>query len=211
MTGMPDAVNCRVAHNDIWGSHINFGPQNLFAVRKFSSTHAPEKIQVFFNTAIAPGAFPAWRSQRAAVFANLVCRKIVHVCLALANQIFCIFIKALKIIRSKKFSVFPVAAQPGDILGNGMDIFIFFLDRICIVKTQIALAAKFLCHAKIEANGLGMPKMQVTVGLWRKTGMHLAAETAGFVIFLNARPDEIRTLGLVAIVGHCPFPGKINL
>ena len=70
-----------------------------------------------------------------------------------------------------------------------MDIFIFFLDRICIVKTQIALAAKFLCHAKIEANGLGMPKMQVTVGLWRKTGCTLPPETAGFVIFLNARPD----------------------
>ena len=51
---------------------------------------------------------------------------------------------------------------------NGIDVFHVFLNRIRVVKAQIAFAAEFLCKTEVDADGFGMADMQIAVGFGRK-------------------------------------------
>ena len=53
MLGVQDAVHHRVAHVQVWRSHVNFGAQNSGAVGKIAGPHAFEQLQVFFYRAVA--------------------------------------------------------------------------------------------------------------------------------------------------------------
>ncbi len=55
--GVLDAVNNRVTHIHISGTHINFGPECIAAILELTGPHALEKIQAFFPGPVAPGAF----------------------------------------------------------------------------------------------------------------------------------------------------------
>ena len=66
----------------------------------------------------------------------------------------------------------PVEPEPADILLDRFDILVLFLDRVGVVEAQVAAPAKLLRDPEIEAHGLGMSDMQVSVGLRWKAGDH---------------------------------------
>lgn len=115
----------------------------------------------------------------------------VHISLSGQNQLLGERIQLFKIIGCVKFPVFPVTAEPLHVLADGIDIFRVFLHRVRIVKAQIALAAILPGQSEVDADGLGMPNMQVAVGFRRKTGMDLTAETARSVVLIDADMQKI--------------------
>ena len=64
----------------------------------------------------------------------------------------------------------PIEAKPAHVALDGVDIFLFFLGRVGVVETQIAVAAEFLGDAEIQADRFGMADMQIAVRLRRKAG-----------------------------------------
>ena len=85
----------------------------------------------------------------------------------------------------------PVKSEPAHILFNGFDVFNGFLARVGIVKAQVAQAVEFVGQTKIQADRLGMPDVQVPVGLRRKPGVDPPVIFAVADIFGNDLLDEV--------------------
>ena len=171
-----DAVKRGVAHDKIGGRHVDFRAQHARPVRKLARAHAPEQVQILLHATAPPRALPARLGERAPEGPDLVGGEVVHIGFAPADELLGVVVQALEIVRGVKLPVIPAAAEPGHILADGGHILGLFLDGIGVVKAQIAPAAEFSRHAKVQADGLGMAEMEIAVGLRRKAGMHLAPE-----------------------------------
>ncbi len=68
---------------------------------------------------------------------------------------------------------------------DSMILLALFL-RVGVIKAQVAAAAVGLGEAEVYADRLGMPDMQVTIGLGRKAGHHLGDPACGEVLADNA-------------------------
>ena len=55
MLNMPDAINRRVSHIDVWRAHINLKTKNVFAIGKLIGAHSSKQIQVFINRSGSKG------------------------------------------------------------------------------------------------------------------------------------------------------------
>ena len=55
MLDMPDAVNSRVPHIDVWRAHINLKTENVFAIGKLTDSHSSKQIQVFIDRSDTKG------------------------------------------------------------------------------------------------------------------------------------------------------------
>ena len=84
----------------------------------------------------------------------------------------------------------PLKAQPGDVVFDGVDVFLVFFLGVGVIKAQVALTAELFSHAKVEADGFGMAHMQVAIGFRRKTGNDFLHLTGG-KIFLDDFGDEV--------------------
>ena len=136
--------------------HVDLGAQHFLTIAKFARAHTAEQIKVFIDAAVAPGAFASGFGQRAAVFADFLRRKVVHIGLAHLDELFGIVIELLEVVGSVKFAVIPHAAKPAHILTDGINVFRFFLGGVGVVKAQVAQPAKLPGNAKVKADGLGM-------------------------------------------------------
>ena len=204
--GVADAVERGVAHDQVGRGHVDLGPQHAHAVRKLPGAHAAEEIQIFLHAAVAVRALAAGLGERAAIFADLLGGEVVHIGLAHFDELFGVFVELFKIVGGVEFAVLPVPAQPAHVLADGLHVFGLFLGGIGVVKAQIAEAAELLGHAEIETDGLGVPEVQIAVGLRREARVHLAAETAGGIVFLNPGADEVHA-GLGRFVGRGVIAG----
>ena len=193
MFGMADAVQGGVAHDQIGRGHVDLGAQHMLAVGEFPGAHAAEQVQVLFHAAVAAGAFLAGAGQGAAVLADLVGAQVVHIGLALEDELLGVFVKLVEIVGGVEFTVPPFAAQPLHVLADGIHIFGVFLDGVGVVEAQVAHAAELARHAEVQADRLGMPQMQVAVGFRRKARVHLTPETTRRVVVHDAGADEVHT------------------
>src|SRR5665213_2568591 len=66
----------------------------------------------------------------------------------------------------------PIEAEPAHVALDGVDIFLLFLGRVGVVKTQITVTAAFLGDTEIQAERFCMDDMKVAVRLRRKAGDH---------------------------------------
>ena len=170
MGRMPDPVDDGIAHVDVRGGHVDLRPQDLGTVRELAGAHPGEKIKVLLDGAVAVGALFSGRRQRAAVFAHFTVGKLADIRLAEPDQLHRVFIKFFKIIRSEEQFVFPVRAEPADVLHDGLHVFGIFLCRIRVVETQMEGSSVFLRGAVVQADGLGMSDVQISVRFRRETG-----------------------------------------
>ncbi len=86
----------------------------------------------------------------------------------------------------------PVEAQP---LDRGLDrilVLDILLDRIGVVEAQMADAAVLARQAEIQANRLGVPDVQIAVGLGREASDHSPAVFPASVIL---RDDLSKKIG----------------
>jgi hypothetical protein len=124
------------------------------------------------------------------VLPDLIGREIVHIGLAGADQVPGPVVELLEVVGGEVEVLAPVEAEPAHVLFDRLDVFQLLLDRVGVVKAQVAAAADLLGRAEVEADGLGMADVQIAVGLRRKAGDHgLAA--AGVKIAADHLADEV--------------------
>ncbi len=160
------------------------------AVRKLAGLHAREQIEIFFDRTIAIRAFLARLGQRAAIFADFVGAQVIHVSFAGLDQLHRPVIQLLEIIGGV-VKAFPLEAEPLHVGHDGLDVLGLFLFRIGVVEAQVGAAAKFVCQAEVQADGLGMADVQISVRLGRKARPHAAVVLAGLQVFNNGVANKV--------------------
>ena len=173
MAHMGHAVDDRVAHVDIGGSHVDLGTKHLLPILIFALLHLLKETQIFLHAPAAVRALLAGSIEIPAVLPDFLSRQVTDKGLALLDQKDGTFIHLFKIIGGKEKPVLKIRSQPLHILYNGLHKLRLLLGGVGVVKAQIKLSAVFLCQAVIQQNGLCMPDMQITVGLRREAGLHM--------------------------------------
>ena len=107
MRHMGNAVDHGIAHDEIRRRHIDLGAQNARSVRKLPRTHAREEIQILLDRTPAMRTLHTGLGQRTAVGTDLLRREIIHIGKPLLNQLDCIFIQLLKIVRGIESPISP--------------------------------------------------------------------------------------------------------
>ena len=114
----------------------------------------------------------------------------IHKRITRFDQLDCKIVQLLTIIRCEML-IAPLEAQPFKVCLDGFHVLDAFFFRIGVVKTQIAGAAVVFGDSKIQANRLGMPDMQIPIGLGRKAGGNPSPVFAGFEVGIDDISDEI--------------------
>ena len=173
MTHMSNPVYNRISHIDIRACHIYFGTKHFFTVSIYAVFHVLKQLKVFFNRPVSVRAVLSRGFKSPAILFDLVSRQIAYESFSFFDKFNSRFIHLVKIIRCKKESVFPIGPEPLDIRLYRINEFRLFLGGVCIVKSQIELSAILFGKSVIDKYCLGVPDMQIAVGLGRKTGMYL--------------------------------------
>ena len=174
-----DPVDDRVPHGDIGRGHVDLGPEHMGPFLELSGPHALEQIQVLFHGPVAIGAFLARFGQGAPVLPDLIGAQIADKGLALLDQLHGILVQLFIVIRGIIETILPVKSQPFYVPDDRIHIFLVFSARVRIVHAQIAGAAILGGDAEIEADGLGMSDMGVSVRFGGKPGGHTALVFVG--------------------------------
>ena len=177
MAHMRHAVDHRIPHIHIGGSHIDLRPKHFLPILIDSVLHILEQLQILFHCTIPVWTVFSRLFQRSAVFADLFCRQVTYIGFSLFDQLHCRFIHLLKIVGRKKKPVLPVRAQPLDVTLDRIHEFRPFFGRIRIVKPHIEFSVVFLCQPVIQQDGFGMSDMQIPVRLRWKAGVDRIVDT----------------------------------
>ena len=172
MLDITDPIQYRVTHVEVARSQIDFGTQRIFSLGKFAVLHTFEQIQAFFDGTVSPGTLGR-DIDIAAVFAELFRSELTDIGQTLLDQFYGKLVILLEIVGAVKHAVTPVETEPVNIILNGFYIFGIFLGRIGIIHTQIGNAAEFLGNAKVDAKGLAVSDMKISVWFRREAGMDL--------------------------------------
>ena len=152
MLGMCDAVDDRVAHDEIRRRHVDLRTQHLLAVGKLPRLHAREEVKVLLDAAVAVRALLARLRQRATIRLDLLSREVIDVGEPLLDQRDRKVVELIEVIRRIELAVAPAEAQPADVLLDGVDVLRILLRRIRVIKAQVAEAVVVLCQAEIQAD-----------------------------------------------------------
>ena len=211
--GMADAIDHRVAHVDVGRSHIDFGPQHLFAVGESAGPHLLKQLQVFLHRTAAEGAFLPWLGERPPGLADLLGAQVADKGQPFFDEPDGAFVHIFKIIGCIEL-IFPGKAQPMDILFNGADIFLILLGGVCVVIAQIARAAVLLGQTKVQADRLGMSDMQIAVGFRGEPSQNMVMPSGRQICvddLLNKVPGAHRSFfGFHGVVFHIQHPSRAS-
>src|SRR5215203_3157052 len=189
-----DPVQHRVAHVDVGRSHVDPGPEHSGAVRKLTRAHALEQVEILIDRTVAPGAVLARLAEGAAVLADLVGGEVVDVGLAGLDQVDGPVVELMEVVRRVVEMLAPVEAEPADVLLDGVDVLLLFLDRVRVVEAQVAAPAELLGDPEVERDRLGMADVEVTVRLGREA-RHDRRDPAFTDVGGNDLADEIASFG----------------
>jgi hypothetical protein len=163
-----DPVHDGIAHVHVGRGHVDLRAQGPGAVLELARAHAAEEVEVLLHRAVPVGARPAGLGEGAAVLAHLVGREIVHVGLALADQVLRPPVQLLEIVGGVVEVLAPVEAQPVHVGHDRLDVLHALLGGIGVVEAQMAGAAEIASEAEVEADALGVADVEVAVGLGGK-------------------------------------------
>ena len=168
-----DAVNQRVSHVQIGMGHVDLGPEDTVTVGMFSCTHLPEQCEVLFHTSVPIWAIGSRRSGRAFLGGHVFGTLMVNVSLARLDQLDGKGIKTFKMITGVEFAAVPLIAQPRNIFAYRIHILLALLFGVCVVEAQVHKALMLFGQTKGQANGFGMPDVQMAIWLRRKARVDL--------------------------------------
>src|SRR5262249_21771763 len=110
---------------------------------------------------------------------------------------------------------FPLKAQPFDVRHDRVYVLGLFLFRIRVIEAQVGAAAELVRQAEIQADGLGVPDVEVTIRLRRKARPNAPVVLAGLQVVDEDIADEVGGTGglrvrtdwsrLGVCVGHAPI------
>ena len=133
-----------------------------------SLPHFLEQPHVFFDGTVAEWAGGARLRGRAFLGGDVLCRLFIHVGLAILNQLDRVAVERLEVIAGVVLAPIPFKTKPGNVPTDGVHVLCVFLDRVCVVKTEVDRANVFCSQPKIHTNRLGVPNVQVAIGLrWK--------------------------------------------
>ena len=193
-----DAIDDGIAHHHEGGCHVDLGAQAGAAFGHLAALHLGKQRQVLFHAAIAERAVLARGGQGAAVFAHLLGGKLVHIGQTLLDELDGIAVQLVEIVGGVADLAAPLEAEPLYVLLDGLHELDVFLRRVGVIEAQVALALIVTGDAEVQADGLGVADMEITVRLRRKTGMHALVLTAG-QIFIDDLTDKV---GWAARLAH---------
>ena len=190
--GVANPVQRRVPHIQVGRRHVDFGAQHVLAVGELAGPHPAEQVQVFLNRTIPVRAFPPRFRQRAPILAHLVGGQAVNVGVAVPNQLLGVLVQLLKVVRCVVQVLVPIEAQPLDVRQYGLHVFDVLAGRVRVVKPHVAARPGILlAHAEVQADGLGVPDVQIAIGLRRKAGHHPPVVSPGRLILGDDAANEI--------------------
>src|SRR5262249_32560757 len=153
---------------DVARRHVDLRAQRLAAFIELAVTHALQEVEILLDAAVAIRALAAGLRERAARFAQLLQREVVHVRLAGLDELHGPLIELLEVVARVIEVPAPVEAEPADVAHDRVDVLLAFLGRVGVVEAQIAVPVELLRHAEVEADRLGVADVEVAVGLGRK-------------------------------------------
>ena len=201
MMRMGDSVNDGIPHIDVRRCHIDFRPQNPFAVGEFSGAHTLKQRRRLFSALAPAWALLSGLLQRSPIFPDLIGTQVVNISQTLADQLHRRLIHGVEIIRGPQAFI-PREPEPLHIFLDGIHILHVLFHRISIVVPEIRPPAVLLCGGKVQTDGFGVADMKVAVGFRRKTGIHLSAVGAFLNILLNNLMDEIQRPVFICFLAH---------
>ena len=173
MLDVLDAVDGRVAHIHVRACQVDLGAQRLFAVGKLARAHTAEEVKVFFRRAVAVGAGAAGLAGVvAAVLLHLLAGQVVHIGLALLDELLGVLVAALKIITAVENAAVRLSTQPFQVLQDTLHVLVTLAGGVRVVKAQVEQAAVVLGDGIVDEDRLGGADVQVAVRLRREAGMH---------------------------------------
>ena len=190
MLGVQDAIQHGIAQVHVGRRHVDLRTQHARAVGKLARAHAAEQVEVLLDRAIAVGRILPRFGQRAALAAHPVGRRVIDIGLALADQILGPFVQPLEIVRRVVEVFAPVKAQPVHVALDRVDELLLLLGRVSVVEAKVTPAAKFLRHAEIQGDRLGVADMQIAVRFRRKASHH-SRHAANAQVILDDVTNEI--------------------
>ena len=128
----------------------------------------------------------------AAVLLHLVGGLAVDVGVAGGDEVLGALVHLVEVVGGVERLAAEVGAQPLHGLDDGVDVLLLFLLRVGVVEAQVAGAAVFPGEAEVEQDGLGVPEVQVAVGLRGEAGADLDVLARRQISFDHLL-DEIRS------------------
>ena len=92
----------------------------------------------------------------------------------------------------------PVESEPVDIALDGIYVFHILLGRIGVIKPEMASSAIFRSQSEVEADGLDVPDMEVSIRFGREAGDYgVVRHPACLQVVFDDLLDEVQRLVLV--------------
>ena len=190
MLDMLDAVDGRVAHVHVRAGQVDLGAQRFFAVGKLTRAHTAEQVEVLLRRAVTVGARAAGLAGVvAAVLLHFLAGQVIHVGLALLDELLGVLIAALKIVAAVENAAVRLGTQPFQILQDALHVLVTLAGGVRVVKAQVEQAAVVLGNRVVDEDRLGGADMQVAVRLRRETGMYDIDLALGEVGIDNIRQE----------------------
>ena len=190
---LDDAVDDGVAEVHVRRSHIDLRTQDHRTFGELPSVHAAEEIEALLDGAVAIGAGDTRDRRRTLLRCDLLGRLLIDVSMACADQLFGELVQTLEVVRSI-VDIAPVEAEPLDILTDSIDVLDVFLRGIRIVEAEVTHPTIVLCDTEVHADGLGVPDVEIAVGLWWETRLDASIILPGTKVALDDLLDEVQAL-----------------
>ena len=186
-----NTVDRRVAHVEVRAAHVDLEPEDVRAVGKLSRPHAAEEVEVFGDRAVAVGTVATGLRERPARAAHFLGRLAVDIRKTLRDEPLREAIQRVVVIGRVIPVPAPVVAEPLHRVRNGVLEFDILLERVGVIEAQVARTAVFGGESEIEDDRLGMPVMQVPIGLGRESGYDPAIVFLRAIVFGDHGTQEI--------------------
>ena len=151
-----------------------------------------EQIEILLDRAVAVGAGAAGLGERSAQAAHFLGRRAVDVGESRLDQVARELVQAIEVVGRVIEMRAPVEAQPAHRRHDRVVVLDVLLDRIGIVEAQVAGAAILGGEPEVQADRLGVPDVQVAVGLGWKAGDDAPAVLARAQILGDDLAQKIR-------------------
>ena len=169
-----DAVDGGVPHVHVGAGQVDLGPQGLLPFLELAGPHPAEQVQVLLGGAVTPGRRTAGLAGVvAAVLPHFVPAQVVHIGLALQDQLLGVLIALLEVVAAVEDAAVGVSPQPVQVLQDAVDILGALPGGVGVVQTEVEFAAVGLGDGPVDIDGLGAADVQVAVGLRREPGVDL--------------------------------------
>ena len=185
MMNVTDAVYDRIAQIGIIRIRVYLRAQGACAVGEFALLHAAEEVEALLCRTVAVGGYYSLIRivvRIAAVALKILARKVAHVCIAVAYQLYGIFVALLEIIRAVVYTAVRLRAEPAQILVYRADVFVALFHWVGIIISEVEEPAVLLCGRAVYPYRLCGADMKITVRLGRKTSMHCIAHALPHIL-----------------------------